>query len=122
MSALLLWLGVGVLGGAGSVARLLVDGVVAARVGRRFPTGILAVNLSGAAVLGLLAGLALGHDAMLLAGTALIGGYTTFSTWMLDSERLAEAREPRLLALNVIGSLLLGAAAAALGHALGAAL
>jgi CrcB protein len=120
--SVLLWLGVAVLGGTGSVARLLLDGLVAARTDGEFPSGIFVINLTGAAVLGLLAGLALDHDAMLLAGTALVGGYTTFSTWMLDSERLAQAREPRLLALNVLGSLICGVSCAALGHVIGAAL
>ena len=51
-----LWLAVGVLGGIGAVARFLLDGAVARRVGGAFPLGILAVNLSGAFALGVLAG------------------------------------------------------------------
>lgn len=119
MSGLLVWIGVGLLGGAGSVARLLVDAAVARRTSGRFPAGTLAVNLSGAAVLGLFSGLALHGDAALLAGTGLIGAYTTFSTWMLESQRLAEDGQARLFAVNLAGSLLLGLAAAALGRALG---
>ena len=41
-------------------------------------------------MLGLFAGLALHGDALLLAGTALLGSYTTFSTWMFETHRLAE--------------------------------
>ncbi len=118
----LLWAGVMLIGGAGSVLRFLVDGVVAAATDRGFPLGTLAVNSSGAAILGLITGLALGHDQALLAGTAAVGSYTTFSTWMLETQRLTEERQHRMAALNVIVSLALGIAAAALGRLLGAQL
>lgn len=119
MSELLVWIGVGLLGGAGSVARLLLDGAVSQRTGGRFPSGTLVVNLSGAALLGLFSGLALHGDTALLLGTGLVGAYTTFSTWMLESQRLGEDGQLRLLWLNLAGSLVLGLAAAALGRALG---
>jgi len=115
----LLWAGVVVIGGAGSVVRFLVDGVVTSGSGRDFPFGTLAINLSGALILGLLTGLALGHDQALLAGTAAVGSYTTFSTWMFETERLAEERQLRKVAANVIASLVLGVAAAALGRMIG---
>ncbi|MDT5357408.1 MAG: fluoride exporter, partial [Mycobacterium sp.] len=79
---MLLWGGVLLAGGAGAVLRFLVDRAVARRAARSFPFGTLAVNISGAAVLGLLGGLALNRHAALLADTAFIGSYTTFSTWM----------------------------------------
>ncbi|HEV3047572.1 MAG TPA: fluoride efflux transporter CrcB [Solirubrobacteraceae bacterium] len=119
MGFLALWLAVGALGGLGAIARFLLDGLVSANTGGSFPLGTLLVNLSGALVLGVLAGLALGTDAYLLTGTAVIGSYTTFSTWMLESHRLAEDGRARLLAANVIGSLALGLGAAALGRLLG---
>jgi CrcB protein len=114
------WAGVILIGGAGSVARFLADGLVAAAAGRDFPFGTLAVNVSGAVMLGLLTGLALGHDQALLAGTAAVGSYTTFSTWMFETDRLAEERQYRQAAANVIISLVLGVAAAALGRLIGA--
>ena len=117
----LLWMAVMLIGGAGSVVRFLADGVVAA-AGRGFPLGTLAVNVSGAVILGLITGLALGHDQALLAGTAAVGSYTTFSTWMLETQRLTEERQHRTAALNVVASLALGIAAAGLGHLLGAQL
>ncbi len=98
---MLLWVGVVLIGGAGSVLRFLADGVVASAVGRDFPFGTLAVNVSGAAILGLITGLALGHDQALLAGTAAVGSYTTFSTWMLETQRLTEERRPGAAAANV---------------------
>lgn len=120
MSFAALWLGVGVLGGLGAIGRFLLDALVSTSAAARFPLGTLLVNLSGALVLGVLAGVALKGDAYLLAGTAVIGSYTTFSTWMLESHRLAEDGRRRLLAANVALSLLLGLGAAALGRLLGA--
>ena len=51
------------------------------------------VNLTGAALLGLLVGLGFTGDRLLLAGTATLGSYTTFSTWMLETQRLVEDGE-----------------------------
>ena len=116
----LLWTAVVLIGGAGSVLRFLADGMVASAAGRDFPLGSLAVNVSGAVILGLITGLALGHDQALLAGTAAVGSYTTFSTWMLETQRLAEERQHRKAAVNVLVSLALGVAAAALGRLIGA--
>ena len=116
---MLIWAGVVLIGGAGSVARFLADGVVASTTGRDFPLGTLAVNVSGALILGLLTGLALGHDQALLAGTAAVGSYTTFSTWMLETQRLAEERQHAKAAVNVIASLAACVAAAALGRLIG---
>jgi CrcB protein len=116
---MLVWVGVGLIGGAGSVARFLADSVVASAAGRDFPLGTFAVNVSGAVILGLITGLALGHDQALLAGTAAVGSYTTFSTWMLETQRLAEERQHAKAAVNVIASLAAGVAAAALGRLIG---
>jgi fluoride exporter len=114
-----LWVGVALLGGVGAVARFAVSTAVARRTAGWFPYGTLVVNLSGSVLLGLVAGIALHGDALTLAGGGLLGSYTTFSTWMLDSERPAEHHGDRALAANLLGSLLLGLAAVALGRALG---
>ena len=119
MSFVALWLAVGALGGLGALARFLLDALVSSAGGARFPLGTLLVNLSGALVLGLLAGIALSGDAYLLAGTAVIGSYTTFSTWMLESHRLAEDGQRWLLWANIGLSLVAGVGAAALGRLLG---
>ncbi len=112
---------VGLLGGAGAVGRVLLDGAVSRRLGRRFPYGTLAVNISGSLVLGLLVGAGLGADADRLLGTGLLGAYTTFSTWMLDSHRLADDRQPGRGALNIVLSLALGIGAVWLGRRIGMA-
>jgi fluoride exporter len=119
MSTLALWLGVGALGGLAAVARFLLDGALSAASEGRFPLGTLAVNLSGTIVLGLIVGAGLHGDAYLLAGTAVIGSYTTFSTWLLESHRLAEDGAGWIVALNIGLSLALGVGAAALGRVLG---
>ena len=66
-------------------------------------------------MLGLFAGLALQGDALLLAGTAMLGSYTTFSTWMLETHRLAEDGAARAARANVVVSLALGFGAARSG-------
>ena len=113
---MLLWIGVLVAGGFGAVLRFLVDGAVARRAARSFPFGTLAVNISGAALLGLLGGLALSRHAALLADTAFVGSYTTFSTWMLETQRLSEERQLRSAVANLVASIVLGIAAALAGQ------
>jgi CrcB protein len=115
----LTWIAVAIVGGVGAVGRFVVDGWVGARFGRELPLGTFAINVSGAFLLGLLDGLALSGNAMVVAGTATIGAYTTFSTWMFESQRLAEDGEFRALALNIGASIVAGFAAVVLGHLLG---
>jgi CrcB protein len=119
---MLVWVGVAALGGLGAVARFALDAAVSQRAGSAFPYGTLGVNLSGAFLLGLLAGAGVTGDALLLAGTAALGSYTTFSTWMFESHRLGEDGQLARMWLNLGGSLLAGLALAALGKALGGAL
>jgi CrcB protein len=113
---MLLWVGVLIAGGFGAVLRFVVDGAVARRAARSFPFGTLAVNISGAALLGLLGGLALSRHAALLADTAFVGSYTTFSTWMLETQRLSEERQLRSAVANIVASIVLGIAAALAGQ------
>jgi CrcB protein len=114
------WVGVAALGGAGACGRFLLDLVVAARAGGDFPVGTLTVNASGALLLGLLTGLAVEGNLLVLAGTATLGSYTTFSTWMLETHRLAEDGEGPSAIVNVVLSLAVGVGAAALGRTIGA--
>ena len=113
------WLGVGTLGGVGAIARFVLDAAISQHFGRGFPLGTLAVNASGAFALGLLTGLAATGDTLILAGTATLGSYTTFSTWMLETHRLAEEGAFARAALNVALSLGVGIGAALLGRAIG---
>jgi fluoride exporter len=112
----LVWAGVAALGGVGALLRFGVDGFVAERSTSEFPWGTFVVNVSGAFLLGLVAGAALHGDALLLAGTAALGSYTTFSTWMLEAHRLGEDGVLRIAMLNIVVSLVVGVAATELGR------
>jgi CrcB protein len=90
--------------------------------GDGFPLATLAINVSGSLLLGLLTGLALSGNPLVLLGSATLGSYTTFSTWMLETERLTVEGRSRAALLNVLLSLAVGLGAAALGRAIGMAL
>ena len=113
------WIAVGLLGGVAAAARFAVDAEVAALAKSEFPLGILAVNLSAALALGLVAGLALHGTALTIVAGGGTGSYSTFSTWILDSHRLGAGGRADLAWLNIGLSLLAGFAAVALGHWLG---
>ena len=113
------WIAVAIVGGCGAILRFALDTTIGERAGRDFPFGTLAINLSGSLVLGLLTGLAVQGDLLVIAGTATIGSYTTFSTWMLESHRLAEDAEIPRAAINVLLSLTVGFGAALLGRTIG---
>ena len=121
MSAAMI-VGISVLGGVGATARFVLDGSVAGRVGRAFPCGTLAVNVLGSFVLGVLVGATLNEGVYRLAGTGLIGGFATFSTWALESDRLGEDGRLHIGIANFAVSLLLGVLAAWAGSHIGAAL
>lgn len=116
----LLFIGAALAGGVGAALRYLVDVGVAKVAGRRFPWGILVVNLSGSFALGVVT--AALPDGAFLLGAGLLGGYTTFSTAMLDTVALWRDGERRASAFNAVGMLLLGLLAAGLGLALGSLL
>lgn len=110
---------VGVVGGLGAIGRFALDGAVGGRVKGVFPYGTLVVNLSGAFVLGILVGGAVGESTYRIAGTGLIGAFTTFSTWTFETHRLAEDGELSQAALNVGVSLAAGLLAAWAGQQVG---
>jgi CrcB protein len=116
------WIGVALLGGFASLARFVLGELISRASVHKLPTGIFVVNLTGAFALGLVSGLAASGDALFLIGTAMIGSYTTFSTWMLESHRLAGAARFAPALGNVVISLVAGFGAVTLGHAIGAQL
>ena len=118
----LLWCAVAVLGGLGAIARFQLDGFVQGRLDTEFPFGTFVVNGVGSFLLGLLVGLNLAGDDLLLGGVAALGSFTTFSTWMLETQRLAEDGESRLAVANIAGSIAMGIAVAGLGWWLGSLL
>ncbi len=115
-------LAVAIGGAVGAVLRYWVYRLTGYYLGTQFPFGTLAVNLSGALALGVLVGAAVSDDALRLAGTGLLGAYTTFSTWALEAHRQAEDGRGHGALLNLGVSLVLGLTAAWAGHRLGGAL
>lgn len=114
-------------GALGSGARYLVATGLAARFGQAFPWGTLAVNIAGSFLIGAIATLAdeagsIGPNGRVFLIVGVLGGFTTFSSFSLETLRLAEDQELGRAALNVAGSLALGFGAALLGIAVGRAL
>ena len=119
----LLVVAVGLAGGVGAVARLVLDGLLRARVRVSFPLGTTVINVTGSFLLGLVTGLALVHglppEWRAVLGTGFLGGYTTFSTASYETVRLAQQRRYRAALMNGVGMLVLALAAAGLGLWLG---
>lgn len=113
------WVALALAGGLGAVLRVLVDGGVMRRLTERLLLGTLAVNLTGSFALGLLDGIVLPDDLELVVSTGLIGAYTTFSTWMLETQQLASDGRRLQAATYVVVSLAAGLALAWLGLRLG---
>ena len=122
MVGALTWVGIVLFGALGAVARFRLDGAVSARFASDFPFGILAVNRSGAFALGMLNGAAAPHRVLSVLGTGFMGGYTTFSTWMIETERLGEDGELGAAFANIAVSMVAGLAAAAAGFYLAGAI
>jgi CrcB protein len=122
MSGVAAWVGVGVVGAAGAWARFAVGGAISARRPSDFPAGTFVVNITGGFALGLLVGLAVEGDVRLVAGTGFLGAYTTFSTWMVEAQRLGEDGDWATMWLYLLGSMAAGLAATGAGWLLGGAL
>jgi len=116
---LLAWIALTFAGGAGSLARYGVDRAVTFRAHERFPYGILLVNVTGSFLLGLLSSWSHPGPGLKIVELGFIGGYTTFSTWMLDTDRLGEDGRTRAAIANVVVSVALGLGAAWLGRTVG---
>lgn len=112
---------VGIGGFAGSVARYLLGGWLLHHTAQeRFPWSTFAVNVVGCLVIGVLAGLAERHSMFgpglrLFLFTGLLGGFTTFSAFGLETLFLLRRGEPWVAAAYVAGSVLLGLAAVWIG-------
>jgi CrcB protein len=114
-------------GALGSAARYLVGLWMANHIGATFPWGTLTVNVVGSFLIGLLATLAddigsIGPQARVFLVVGLLGGFTTFSSFSLETLRLMELNEPVRAVANVLANVALAFVAAMLGIALGRAL
>ena len=119
LNALVIFLG----SGLGGLARWWLSGFVADRIGQTFPWGRLLVNVSGSFAIGLFGGLT-GPDGRFLVPVAwrqffmlgVCGGYTTFSSFSLQTLHLAEEGEWFRAGANVVLSVVLCLIAVWLGH------
>jgi CrcB protein len=119
VNGLLTWIGVALAGGCGALARLFVVEAVVRAASVVAPVGVLVVNLSGTLIIGVLAGAGLSGDARLVVVSGFLGAYTTFSTWMVQTDELLLTGRGRWAVGNLVGSLVLGFGAVALGVAIG---
>jgi CrcB protein len=121
----MVWLAIGVGGGIGAMARHWMNQWFQGRVAVDFPLGILVVNVTGCLLIGVLTGLVAAARVELpeagrhLIVTGLLGGFTTFSAFGLDTFLLARAGDLRLALVNVAASVLLGLTAVWVGFAVG---
>ncbi len=108
-SLVYLWVALG--SALGGVARFWAAGFVGSRLGAAFPFGTIIVNITGCFVIGLFAGLTgtegrvsvpAGFRQFFMVG--ICGGYTTFSSFSLQTLDLARAGEWPWAGLNVFGS------------------
>jgi len=118
------WTGlVGCAGALGALARYLIGRVVVARTGSTFPWATLLINVTGAFLIGLIAGLTTTHRVNALVQTVLatgfLGGYTTFSTMSWEALHLFKEGSRRRGIFYLSGNVLPGLLAAALGLLLG---
>lgn len=124
---LYLWVMIGSALGGG--ARYWLSGFIANRIGETFPWGTIVVNVSGSLVIGFFATLT-GPDGRLLVGTearqfvmiGLCGGYTTFSSFSLQTLNLVRDGEWLYAGLNIGLSVVLCLLAVWLGHVLAVSL
>lgn len=112
------WITLTVAGAVGAAARYGLSGWVQRRTASPLPVGTAVVNLVGAFALGWVVKASTGLGLDLLAG--FLGGFTTFSTWMVESWSMAQAgrRGRRRALINLVGLLVVGVAFAALGYRL----
>lgn len=115
---------VGIGGFFGAMSRYLIDGWISSIIGKPFPVGTLVVNVSGSFLLGFLFAFVLenvthDHHLSLLIAYGFIGAYTTYSTFMMDSLRLASSGGVTLAVVNISASLVFGLIAVYLGANIG---
>lgn len=122
-----LWVAIG--GAIGSVLRYLGSSLIAGWFGQTFPWGTVLVNISGCFVIGFFNSLT-GPDGRVLVSSdmrqfvmvGICGGYTTFSSFSLQTLNLAQDGEYLLAGLNVLTSVALCLVAVWVGHVAAAAL
>ncbi len=121
----MVWLYVLAGGAVGSLARHGVNVLFSAVLPRSSPYATAAVNVLGSGVIGVLAGLAasgrvpMSTSLRAFVFVGILGGFTTFSSFMLDTLTLAYTGETEVALANIVGQTLLGCAAVWAGYSLG---
>jgi CrcB protein len=122
-----LWIGLG--SALGGMARYWCSGFVAERIGETFPWGTLTVNVVGSFLIGFFATLTAPDGRFLVGSTArqfvmigILGGYTTFSSFSIQTLTLARDGEWLRAGGNIVLSVVLCLVAVWLGHIAAAAL
>ena len=108
-------------GALGTMARYGLNGLISQRIAT-FPLGTMTVNIAGCFVIGLLAPLALRPEWRLFLMVGFCGGFTTFSSYGIQTLELARDGEWFAVALNILGSNTLSLLAVYLGWVCGRAL
>lgn len=106
-------------GACGSAARYLIVSLVDGRFQAAFPAGTFAVNVIGSFLIGGIAAMTDHKGLQLLLMVGVMGGYTTFSSFSLQSVRLIEHGRWGLAALYILGSVACCLAGTVAGQALG---
>lgn len=121
------WIAVG--GALGSMARFACSNLAVAWFGPSFPWGTLGINVLGSFVIGFFAALTGPDGRLLVSGdtrqfvmVGLCGGYTTFSSFSLQTLNLAQDGEFVRAGLNIVGSVVLCLVSVWLGYIAGASI
>ena len=121
----MLWIAIAVGGGIGAMARHAVNHFFNHKFGGTFPAGIFAVNALGCLAIGLIAGLIastrlhIGEVGRTFLLVGVLGGFTTFSSYGLDTYTLFRGGHTGMGLVNAVGQTLVGLGAVWLGFTLG---
>ena len=126
---MLTYLCIGLGGAIGTIARFWLDGVVSHLSGGKFPWGILAINVTGSFLIGVLFALIgpeglwpVRREVYTFFVVGICGGYTTFSSFSLNTLNLAREGQWLYAGANVVSSVVFCLVAVWLGYMLGASL
>ena len=122
---LLVYLLVGLGGALGSIGRFALNGLISSQFGETFPWGTLIINVTGSFIIGFFATLTAPDGRVFASGntrqffmTGICGGYTTFSSFSLQTLNLANDGEWLQAGGNIVASVVLCLIAVWLGHLL----
>jgi fluoride exporter len=120
-----IWIAIGVGGAVGAIGRHAVNHLFNVRFGGSFPIGIFVINALGCFVIGLIAGLIastrlhVGETSRAFIVVGVLGGFTTFSSYGLDTYTLFRGGHTGMAVVNAAGQVIVGLAAVWIGFAVG---